>query len=178
MKNELRIKNAISVIKNVFSIHFIKALLLSFGYFIHERVEWRRKINLGKNTRIHSQASIRNGENIFIGDNTRITMGVCLWSSENARIVIGESVLIGPYTSIQGANHGIQKSQIMMEQLRSQDDIKIGDDCWIGSNCTIVSGVNIAKGCVVAAGAVVTKNIDEPYSIVGGVPARLIGKRK
>src|SRR5699024_11187912 len=105
MKNELRIRNILSVIKNIFSIYFFKALILSFGYYIHERVEWRRKVNLGKNTRIHSLASIRNGENVHIGDNSRITLGACVWSGENSKIIIGKNVLIGPYTSIQGANH-------------------------------------------------------------------------
>src|SRR5690625_691190 len=178
MKNELKLKNILNVIRNIFSLHFIKSLILAFGYYIHERVEWRRKINLGNNTRIHALASIRNGENVYIGDNTRITMGVCVWSSEECKIKIGKNVLIGPYTSIQGANHGIKRTQKIMEHPRAQADIVIGNDCWMGSNCTIVSGVSIADGCVVAAGAVVTKDITEPYSIVGGVPAKIIGKRE
>jgi len=48
---------------------------------------------------------------------------------------------------------------------------------WIGSRATILPGVRIGKGAVVGAGAVVTKAV-EPYSIVGGTPARQIGHRK
>ncbi|WP_394358772.1 DapH/DapD/GlmU-related protein [Hydrogenimonas thermophila] len=48
--------------------------------------------------------------------------------------------------------------------------------CWIGRNVTIVPGVTIGKASVIGAGSVVTKNI-EPYSIVGGNPAKLIKKR-
>ncbi len=53
----------------------------------------------------------------------------------------------------------------------------IEDDVWIGRNAIIMPGVRIGKGSIVGAGAVVTKNV-EPYSIVGGVPAKLIRKRK
>jgi len=55
-------------------------------------------------------------------------------------------------------------------------DIVIGNDVWIGINSTILSGVTIGDGAVIALGSVVTKDV-EPYSIVGGVPARLIRKR-
>ena len=52
----------------------------------------------------------------------------------------------------------------------------IGHDVWIGDRSIILPGVSIGTGAIVAAGAVVTKNID-PYSIVGGVPAKKIGSR-
>jgi maltose O-acetyltransferase len=48
---------------------------------------------------------------------------------------------------------------------------------WIGRNAIIMPGVRIGKGSIVGAGAVVTRDV-EPYSIVGGVPAKLIRKRK
>lgn len=54
--------------------------------------------------------------------------------------------------------------------------IIIGNDVWIGSHVLILSGVKIGDGAIVAAGAVVTKDV-APYSIVGGVPAKLIRKR-
>lgn len=52
----------------------------------------------------------------------------------------------------------------------------IGADCWIGAGANIVGGVTIGDGCVIGAGAVVTKDI-EPYSIVVGIPGRVIKKR-
>ena len=51
--------------------------------------------------------------------------------------------------------------------------IIIDDGCWIGANATIIGGVTIGEGAVVAAGAVVTKDV-EPYTMVGGVPAKII----
>lgn len=59
---------------------------------------------------------------------------------------------------------------------KSKGDIIIGNDVWLGVDSKILSGVHIGDGCVVAAGAVVTKDV-APYSIVGGVPAKVIGRR-
>lgn len=54
--------------------------------------------------------------------------------------------------------------------------ISVGNDVWIGADVRILDGVKIGDGAIIAAGSVVTKNI-EPYSIVGGVPAKLIRYR-
>lgn len=57
-----------------------------------------------------------------------------------------------------------------------KSSIKIGNDCWIGQRVFIAGGISINDGAVVLAGAVVVKDVP-PYSIVGGVPARIIGYR-
>lgn len=60
------------------------------------------------------------------------------------------------------------------EKTPEQDaPVIIEDDVWCGANVTILKGVTIGRGSVVAAGAVVTKSFP-PYSIIGGVPAKLI----
>lgn len=59
---------------------------------------------------------------------------------------------------------------------RIKGDIVIGNDVWIGSNAKIMSGVHIGDGSIIAANAVVTKDV-EPYTVVGGVPAKMIKKR-
>lgn len=59
---------------------------------------------------------------------------------------------------------------------KSKGDVIIGNDVWVGMNSMILSGVHIGNGAIIAAGAIVTKDV-EPYSIVGGNPARVIKKR-
>jgi len=54
--------------------------------------------------------------------------------------------------------------------------VEIGSDVWIGSHVIIKEGVRIGDGAVIAAGAVVTKDVD-PYTVVGGVPAKKIKDR-
>lgn len=58
----------------------------------------------------------------------------------------------------------------------NKGDIVIGNDVWIGYDAIIMAGVNIGDGAIIGARAVVTKDV-EPYSIVGGVPAKEIRKR-
>ena len=63
------------------------------------------------------------------------------------------------------------------EKLPNNDlPVVIEDDVWCGANVTILKGVTISHGSIVAAGAVVTKSFP-PYSIIGGVPAKLIKMR-
>lgn len=62
------------------------------------------------------------------------------------------------------------------KEARSKGNIVIKDDVWIGYGATIMSGVTIGQGAVIAAGSIVTKDV-EPYSIVGGVPAKHIKYR-
>lgn len=58
----------------------------------------------------------------------------------------------------------------------SKGNIIVSDDVWIGFGATILSGIKIGKGAIIAAGSIVTKDV-EPYSIVGGSPAKLITYR-
>ncbi|MEQ9299468.1 MAG: acyltransferase [Cyclobacteriaceae bacterium] len=92
-------------------------------------------------------------------------------------IKIGNAVRIAAHCTIISANHIFSDPSI---QIRQQGISKLGitihDDVWIGTGCRILDGVSIGEGSVIAAGAVVNKSV-EPYSIVGGVPAKLLGSR-
>lgn len=108
------------------------------------------------------------GKNISIGKNVFINSG-CKFQDWGG-IFIGDNVLIGHNVVLATVNHDLVPSKRGNMSLKA---IKIEDDVWIGYNSTILQGVSIGKGAIIAAGSVVTKDV-EPYTIVGGVPAKFI----
>lgn len=92
-------------------------------------------------------------------------------------IDVGRNCMIGPRCHITDHDHGHAAGVLIQDQERVTAPVKIEDDVWIGAGAIILKGVTIGRGAVVGAGAVVTKNVDAG-TIVGGVPARVIGQRK
>ena len=92
---------------------------------------------------------------------------------------IGNNVMMGQDCLLYTRNHDFSDvEKPMIDQgFSSKEIIIIEDDVWIGARVIILPGVKIGKGSIIGAGAVVTKDVD-PYSMVGGVPAKLIKKRK
>lgn len=112
---------------------------------------------------------------IECGRNLMVNAGAFLYGRGGLRI--GDHVMIGPNAVIVSSQHRFDDPSVPMMFLGHRAErVEIGDDVWIGANAVILPGVRIATGTVVSAGAVVTEET-EPYSIVGGVPARRIGER-
>ncbi len=115
------------------------------------------------------------GQGIEVGEGSAI--GAYCWIGASGHVRIGRDVLFGPRVVLIPENHNFDDLEATIKsQGVTRAGIEIGDNCWIGCNVTILSGVTIGHGSIVAAGAVVRGNV-EPYSIVGGVPAKLIRKR-
>lgn len=133
-------------------------------------------IKIGKNFRSMGGCHLfaDKGE-IRIGDEISLNINVLIGAS-GGKIHIGNSVLIGPNVVIRAADHGTARSSLIQKQPHKGGLITIEDDVWISSNAVVLRDVRLGKGCVIAAGAVVTTDV-EPYSIVGGVPARKISER-
>lgn len=136
----------------------------------------------GKNVTVPRKGSYSGIQNIHLGNNVSLGTGVTILSTK-AHLYIGNDVMFGPNVTIVTGDHRTDiKGRTMAsikdnEKLPENDqDVIIEDDVWIGANATILKGVTIHTGSIVSAGAVVTKDV-EPYSIVGGVPAKLIKKR-
>jgi acetyltransferase-like isoleucine patch superfamily enzyme len=117
--------------------------------------------------------------NIYVGNHVLIQHGADFIATRS-KIVIGDHVMIGENVSVRGGNHRIDIKGRYMDTIRDDEKIPENDqdvifegDNWIGINVTILHGVTIGRGSVVAAGAVVAKSTP-PYSIVGGVPAKVI----
>ena len=108
--------------------------------------------------------------NIEIGKHVAIDDDVNLYSVD--RIKIGTKVAISREAFICTATHDITRPNRPLVTA----PITICDGVWIGARAIILPGVTIGEGAVVAAGAVVTKDVD-PWSVVGGNPAKVIKKR-
>lgn len=112
-----------------------------------------------------------------IGDKTSFNSNVHINASIGGTISIGSDCLLGPNVVIHSANHQFSRNDVpVREQGHVIADVIIEDNVWIGANAVIVAGVRIGTGAIVAAGAVVIADV-EPYTLVGGVPAKLIRRR-
>jgi len=115
------------------------------------------------------------GEGLRIGNNSSI--GPFAYIGCSGFIDIGDNVIMGPRVGIFAENHHFDNLKIpIREQGVKRSFVKINDDCWIASNVVILAGVTIGKGCVIASGSVVTKDIP-PFSVVAGIPAKVVKSR-
>lgn len=135
-----------------------------------------KNVSIGRNSIIECTGVIRElGEGLVIGDNVGIAANAFL--AVRGPVEIGENTIIGPGVSLHAENHVFADRDIPIRlQGSDRKGVTIGKDCWIGSKVVILDGVKIGDGCVVAAGAVVNKSFPS-YTIIGGVPAKILKYR-
>ena len=185
----------------LFRLRKPKGMLLGKGvsFFNISKIKWGKFLRLDDHVYVSalSKNGITFGDNVSIGAFSRIVVSTSL-NNIGDKIVIGNNVGINPYVIIYGMNGGVRiGSNVMIaaqsmiipsnHNFKSLDTpmcaqgvtsigITIEDDVWIGAGAKILDGVKVGKGSVIAAGAVVTSDVIA-YSIVAGVPARIIGSR-
>jgi acetyltransferase-like isoleucine patch superfamily enzyme len=137
-----------------------------------ENIEIGSKVYLGHNTMLkgYYNNKLTIGSEVFISPNCFIH-GSC-------GVTIKDKVGIGPGVIIFGTHHDLEKDNLgPANQLPLKSEpIVIEEGCDIGMGAIIMGGVTLARGTQVGAGAVVTQST-EPFSIVAGVPAKLLRKR-
>jgi phosphonate metabolism protein (transferase hexapeptide repeat family) len=153
--------------------------------FIHETVR-QREAQIGRRCEILAQTRIEYaalGDYSYLGENCDV-----------ADAAIGKFTAIANSVRIGAPNHPMGRaSQHRFTYVpeyyeasasrdrdffadRRGDRVIVGNDVWIGHAAILLPGVTVGDGAVIAAGAVVSRDV-EPYTIVGGVPARAIRKR-
>jgi len=163
----------LNIIKNIVKGHFA-------------RKKWR-KMNMQNSTEMGTLFPLRFAK---VGAYSYGTINLIVYDLNNtdSRLEIGNFVSIsGNVTFLLCEQHqtktvmpfplkSILKNTQFPEDAISRGSIIVEDEVWIGYGATILSGVRIGKGSIIATGAVVTADVP-PYSIVGGVPAKVIKRR-
>ncbi|WEX73853.1 acetyltransferase [Sinorhizobium numidicum] len=141
---------------------------------------------LGRYTEVHERSRL---DEVEFGDYSYVMQDGSIWCA-----TIGKFVNIAAAVRINATNHPTWRATLHhftyrapmywedaepdhdLFAWRRQNRVKIGHDVWIGHGATILPGVSVGNGAVIGAGAVVSRDV-APYTIVGGVPAKLIRER-
>jgi len=160
------------ILKNIFNLR------ISLLAIIDNKSEIHPTARLGKRTKLFFSSI---GSYTYISSRTEISHAkIGKFCSVGRDCAIGlpshsiNHISTSPiFTSIHNA---LKYKWMNKNSFKEFNTTTIGNDVWIGSKVIIQSGVNIGSGSVIGAGAVVTKNFP-PYSIIGGVPAKIIRYR-
>lgn len=109
------------------------------------------------------------GKEVFIGEDLIISDNI-----HDKKVIIGDRVSVAPRVTLV-TNSAPNLSRIRPYIKEVNGIIKIEKDAWIGAGAIILPDITVGEGAVVGAGAVVIKDVP-PYTVVGGVPAKVIKK--
>lgn len=171
-----------SILKNLYRIIYHRAK--SRNVYIAFSAKVSLDTILGKDVRIFEKSIVGScsiGKNTYIGNGCvfeRTSIGA--FTSVGPQVMCGLGThpldFISTYPGFYTKNANGAKWLGVEKEFADKKSVEIGSDVWIGARAIIIGGVKIGHGAVVAAGAVVTKDV-EPFSVVGGIPARTIRYR-
>lgn len=165
--------------------HLVPQFIIALYYSLRHKcmvspqakVQLSRKISFGKGTVVKAFALVQahNGK-VQFGKRCAISSFSYI-NGGDADLIVGDYVRMGPHVTILGSSRVYDRTDIpVVDQGFADKGVTIGDDVLIGAGATLLDGCNIGKGTIIVAGSVVSRDTP-PYSIVAGIPARVIGKR-
>ena len=156
----------------------IKVSVFLNGFYRGIGVQMLGNISINKSSFVGDWGTLTTGTDGLIIVEKGVSIGKNSWiASGNGKIFISKECLFGPRVTIVAQNHSVSPvssdSFLPWERDSEPNDVYIGMRCSIGANVTILPGVSIGNYAVIAANSVVNLDV-EPFSIYGGVPARLL----
>jgi acetyltransferase-like isoleucine patch superfamily enzyme len=141
---------------------------------IGHHVVIERECRISKGVEIHDYTYMNEG--VRVDSNTR-SIGRYCSISHNVKIGLGPHPAHFVSTSAVFYNpHWGFVSEVIFDEIKANGSAVIEDDVLIGASAIILAGVHVGTGAIIGAGAIVTKDV-EPYTVVGGAPARKLGDR-
>ena len=167
----------INKISLAFSSIWYSFLLFLPDEFSKYRVRYYNKKNCKIDKTCSISSNVRIKGRVEMGERSSIAQN-CSITGENVGVFIGKDVMIAPNVVIVAFNHESTQIDVpMIDQGNIENPIFIENNCWIAANCTIAMGVRIGEGSIIGANSFVNKDIP-PFSIAGGLPAKVIKYRK
>lgn len=166
--------------RNARMIRFGHGVTLERGVIVdglaRQGVEIGDDVMIGPYCVIRASMLTNLGEGVRIG--RRSALDAYSYIGAGGGVFIGDCVIMGQHVSFHAENHQYDRLDVPISaQGITRKGIVIEDDCWVGSNVTFLDGVHVGRGCVIAAGTIVRGEIPS-YSVVAGVPGRVIKSRK
>ena len=167
------------VIRTLKLIYVNRGKNLSVGY-----MSQLSEVSLGRYVTIYDRVSVASsslGNYVYVSSGSRLYntyVGNFCSIGPNVQVGLGRhpTSRLSTHPAFYSVKKQCQKTFVSKTTFEESAKVFIGSDVWIGANVIIRDGVKIGDGAVIGAGAVVTSDI-EPYSIVGGIPAKFIKYR-
>ncbi|MDH4143852.1 MAG: acyltransferase [Acidimicrobiia bacterium] len=147
-------------------------------YVNYSHVSQRRLATIGCGARVAPNVSFANGERVQIGARSNIGARCHLWAgNRHGRVIVGPDCLLGPEVFLTASNYRPGATEPVLAAPTEESDVVIGAGAWLGARAMVLAGCRIGCGAIVGAGAVVTGDVAD-FTIVAGVPARVVGTRR
>lgn len=133
----------------------------------------------GRTVWIEYGCRLRRPEHVHLGDDVVIGAGCRLMAYPQAPITIDDHVMLAPEVLMTAVGHRFDPERDappIFHTTGAYGPIRVRAHVWIGARATLLPGVEVGEGAIVAAGAVVHRDVP-PWTVVGGVPARVLKPR-
>lgn len=139
---------------------------------------FKMKFNIASNFRFNGKGILFYGDGeIILGNNSYIGELSTIQAYKGFKVIIGENTMISHNVRIYTQTLESDQDFSIAELIQKNGDVLIGNHVWIGANVFINPGVTIGDNSIIGANSVVTNNV-KPFTVVGGVPARIIKLKK